>query len=198
MSSPFQQKFSKKNPVKTFTLKQLERQAKKDDKEMRKNSALLPQINQGDYDYESEDEQEFPGDDRFTYQKKNQVSNGSVAKMASPLNAYVSTAGHFQRMQDNIAAAFTPKKKTGPTSEDKKNQAEEAYWKSKTTTSEENNPFKGLTASESDSADLFDTDISYDPSANYPGTFEDSKKRNPFDIGQGVDKSKNYFNRFGQ
>jgi hypothetical protein len=65
----------------------------------------------------------------------------------SPLNvfAYVSTAPHFQRLQDNIAAAFTPKKKTGPTSEDKKNQAEEAYWKSKTTTSEENNPFKGET-----------------------------------------------------
>jgi hypothetical protein len=111
MSSPFQQKFSKKNPVKTFTLKQLERQAKKDDKEMYKNSALLPQINQGDYDYESEDEQEFPGDDRFTYEKKTQVN--------SPLNsyrsgsggmAYVSTAGHFQRLQDNIARAFTPTK----------------------------------------------------------------------------------------
>ena len=130
MSSPFQQKFSKKNPVKTFTLKQLERQAKKDDKEMYKNSALLPQINQGDYDYESEDEQEFPGDDRFTYEKKTQVD--------SPLDyAYVSTAPHFQRLQDNIARAFTPKKESGPTSEDKKNQAEEAYWKSKTTTSEE-------------------------------------------------------------
>ena len=59
--------------------------------------------------------------------------------MASPLNAYVSTAGHFQRLQDNIAAAFTPKKKTGPTSEDKKNKAMEDYYKSltKTTTSEE-------------------------------------------------------------
>jgi hypothetical protein len=90
--------------------------------------------------------------------------------MTSPLNAYVSTAGHFQRMQDKIASAFTPKKKAGLTSEDKKNQAEEAYWKSKTTTSEENNPFKGLTASESDSTGLFDTDIS----------------------------SENYFNKFGQ
>ena len=30
--------------------------------------------------------------------------------MTSPLNAYVSTAGHFQRMQDNIARAFTPAK----------------------------------------------------------------------------------------
>lgn len=37
---------------------------------MYKNSALLPQINQGDYDYESEDEQEFPGDDTYTYKKK--------------------------------------------------------------------------------------------------------------------------------
>ena len=30
--------------------------------------------------------------------------------MTSPLNAYVSTAGHFQRMQDKIASAFTPTK----------------------------------------------------------------------------------------
>ena len=57
--------------------------------------------------------------------------------MTSPLNAYVSTAGHFQRMQDKIATAFTPKEESGPTSEDKKNQAEEAYWKSKTITSKE-------------------------------------------------------------
>ena len=118
--------------------------------------------------------------------------------MASPLNAYVSTAGHFQRMQDKIAAAFTPKKKAGPTSEDKKNQAEEAYWKSKTTTSEENNPFKGLTVSESDSAGLFDTNLTYDSKEDYSGTYEDSKKGNPYYIGQGVDKSKNDFNRFGQ
>jgi hypothetical protein len=50
--------------------------------------------------------------------------------------AYVSTAPHFQRLQDNIAAAFTPKKKTGPTSEDKKNKAMEDYYKSLTKTSE--------------------------------------------------------------
>lgn len=118
--------------------------------------------------------------------------------MASPLNAYVSTAGHFQRMQDKIAAAFTPKKKAGPTSEDKKNQAEETYWKSKTNTSEENNPFKGLTASESDSAGLFDTNVTYDPSEDYSGTYEDSKEGNDYNTGQGVDKSKNDFNRFGQ
>jgi hypothetical protein len=103
MSSPFQQKFSAKNPVKTFTLKQLERQAKKDDKEMYKNAALLPQINQGDYDYESEDEQKFPGDDSYTYEKKTQVKSDSPLDMY----AYVSTAPHFQRLQDNIARAFS-------------------------------------------------------------------------------------------
>ena len=190
MSSPFQQKFMAKNPVKGFTMDQLEKSTKKAEKQMKKSAAILPQVEgPGNPDYESKDEQRFAGDDGY---------DGSVEKTDSPLNAYVSTAGHFQRLQDNIAAAFTPKKKTGPTSEDKKNQAEEAYWKSKTTTSEENNPFKGLTVSESDSTGLFDTDISYDPSVNYSGTFEDSKKRNPFDIGQGVDKSKNYFNRFGQ
>ena len=132
MSSPFQQKFSAKNPVKTFTLKQLERQAKKDDKEMYKNAALLPQINQGDYDYESEDEQKFPGDDSYTYEKKTQVKSDSPLDMY----AYVSTAPHFQRLQDNIAAAFTTKSKSEPTSEDKKNKAMEDYYKSLTKTSE--------------------------------------------------------------
>ena len=139
MSSPFQKKFLAKDPVKAFTMAQLERRSKKEEKRSLEQSKTLgnPSMGDGDYDYEMMDEQEFPGDDRFTYEKKTQVSNGSVAQMASPLNAYVSTAGHFQRMQDKIASAFTPKKKAGPTSEDKKNQAEEAYWKSKTTTSEE-------------------------------------------------------------
>ena len=200
MSSPFQKKFLAKDPVKAFTMAQLERRSKKEEKRSLEQSKTLgnPSMGDGDYDYEMMDEQEFPGDDRFTYEKKTQVSNGSVAQMASPLNAYVSTAGHFQRMQDNIAAAFTPKKKAGPTSEDKKNQAEEAYWKSKTTTSEENNPSKSSTASESDSADLFDTNVTYDSSTDYSGTYDDSKKGNDYNTGQGVDKSKNYFNRFGQ
>jgi hypothetical protein len=147
MSSPFQQKFMAKNPVKGFTMDQLEKSTKKAEKQMKKSAAILPQVEgPGNPDYESKDEQRFAGDDGYDDSvEKTQVSNGSVAQMASPLNAYVSTAGHFQRLQDNIAAAFTPKKKTGPTSEDKKNQAEEAYWKSKTTTSEENNPFKGET-----------------------------------------------------
>jgi len=127
--------------------------------------------------------------------------------MASPLNswrsgsggtAYVSTADHFQRLQDNIAEAFIPEKKTKLTSEDKKNQAEEAYWKSKTTTSEENNPFKDSTVSAPDSVDLFDTSVTYDPSKDYTRTHDESKNGNSYNIGQGVDKSKNYFNRFGQ
>ena len=125
------------------------------------------------------------------------INYGSVAQMASPLNAYVSTAGHFQRLQDNIAAAFTPKKKTGPTSEDKKNQAEEAYWKSKTTTSEENNPFKDrVNQIEDDSSGNFDVDLTYDPSTNYSGTFEESKKGNSFYTSK--DKNENIFSKFGQ
>ena len=112
MSSPFQKKFLAKDPVKAFTMAQLERRSKKEEKRSLEQSKTLgnPSMGDGDYDYEMMDEQEFPGDDRFTYEKKTQVSNGSVAKMASPLNAYVSTAGHFQRMQDKIASAFTPTK----------------------------------------------------------------------------------------
>ncbi len=130
-----------KNPVKGFTMAELERSTRRAEEEMKKNAAILPQIEgPGNPDYESKDEQRFAGDDGYDDSiEKTQVSNGSVAQMASPLNAYVSTAGHFQRLQDNIAAAFTPKKKTGPTSEDKKNKAMEDYYKSltKTTTSEE-------------------------------------------------------------
>ena len=112
MSSPFQKKFLAKDPVKAFTMAQLERRSKKEEKRSLEQSKTLgnPSMGDGDYDYEMMDEQEFPGDDRFTYEKKTQVSNGSVAQMASPLNAYVSTAGHFQRMQDKIASAFTPTK----------------------------------------------------------------------------------------
>ena len=117
-----------KNPTKGFTLDQLKKASDKAEKQMKKSAAILPQVEgQGNPDYESKDEQKFAGDDTYTYKKKDD----------SPLNAYVSTAGHFQRMQDKIATAFTPKKESDPTSEDKKNQAEEAYWKSKTITSKE-------------------------------------------------------------
>ena len=129
--------------------------------------------------------------------KKTQVSNGSVAQMASPLNAYVSTAGHFQRLQDNIAAAFTPKKKTGPTSEDKKNKAMEDYYKSLTKTSEESNPSKDrVNQIEDDLSSDSDVDLKYDSSKNYSKTFKEFKEGNPFYIGK--DKNENIFNRFGQ
>ena len=100
MSSPFQLKFMAKNPVKGFTMDQLEKSTKKAEEQMKKSAAILPQVEgPGNPDYESKDEQKFAGDDTHTYGKKDN----------SPLNAYVSTAGHFQRLQDNIAAAFTPR-----------------------------------------------------------------------------------------
>jgi len=90
-----------KNPTKGFTLDQLKKASDKAEKQMKKSAAILPQVEgQGNPDYESKDEQKFAGDDTYTYGKKDD----------SPLNAYVSTAGHFQRLQDNIAAAFTPTK----------------------------------------------------------------------------------------
>ena len=100
-----------KNPVNGFTMAELERSTKKAEKEMKKNAAILRQIEgPGNPDYESTDPQRFAGDDGYDDSvEETQVSNGSVAQMASPLNAYVSTAGHFQRLQDNIAAAFTPR-----------------------------------------------------------------------------------------
>ena len=101
MSSPFQLKFMAKNPVKGFTMAELERRTRRAEKKMEENAAILPQIEgPGNPDFESKDPQEFAGDDTHTYGKKDD----------SPLNAYVSTAGHFQRMQDNIARAFTPTK----------------------------------------------------------------------------------------
>ena len=101
-----------KNPTKGFTLDQLKKASDKAEKQMKKSAAILPQVEgPGNPDYESKDEQRFAGDDGYDDSvEKTQVSNGSVAQMASPLNAYVSTAGHFQRLQDNIARAFTPTK----------------------------------------------------------------------------------------
>lgn len=102
-----------KNPVKGFTMKELERSTRKAEEDMRKNADILNKQNPetGGPNYESTDPQRWAGDDGYDDSvEKTQVSNGSVAQMASPLNAYVSTAGHFQRLQDNIARAFTPTK----------------------------------------------------------------------------------------
>jgi hypothetical protein len=154
MSSPFQLKFMAKNPVKGFTMAELERRTRRAEKKMEENAAILPQIEgPGNPDFESKDPQKFAGDDTHTYGKKNQVSNGSVVKMVSPLNGayesgadsmvYVSNAPAFSKLQTQINAStkeamygLAKDKKDEETSEDKKNQAEEAYWKSITKASE--------------------------------------------------------------
>jgi hypothetical protein len=173
MSSPFQQKFMAKNPVKGFTMDQLEKSTKKAEEEMKKNAAILPQIEgPGNPDYESTDPQRWAGDDGYDDSvEKTQVSNGSVAQMASPLNAYVSTAGHFQRLQDNIAAAFTPTKGTK-------------------TKAEKEAEFKGETEKVSEKLkETTDTGFKdYDAKAEF-----DSKSGSVFDKDEN-----NYFNRFGQ
>ena len=113
MSSPFQQKFMAKNPVKGFTMAELERSTRRAEKKMIENADILNKLNPeaNGPNYESTDTQRWAGDDGHEDSvEETQVSNGSVAQMASPLNAYVSTAGHFQRLQDNIARAFTPTK----------------------------------------------------------------------------------------
>ena len=103
MSSPFQQKFMAKNPAKGFTMDQLEKSSKKAEEQMKKSAAILPQIEgPGNPDYESQDPQKFAGDDTYTYKKEDDSPLG--------MYAYVSTAPHFQRLQDNIARAFTPTK----------------------------------------------------------------------------------------
>lgn len=134
MSSPFQQKFMAKNPAKGFTLDQLKKASDKAEKQMKKSAAILPQVEgPGNPDYESTDPQKFAGDDTYTYGKQDD----------SPLNAYVSTAGHFQRLQDNIAAAFTPR--GGKTKADKeaefKGETKKVSKKLKETTDKE---FKGF------------------------------------------------------
>jgi len=105
-----------KNPTTGFTMAELEKLAAQAEKQMKKNAAILPQIEgPGNPDFESEDEQKFAGDDTYTYGKKNQVSNGSVAKMVSPLNGayesgadsmvYVSNAPAFSKLQTQINAS---------------------------------------------------------------------------------------------
>ena len=92
-----------KNPVKGFTMAELERSTGRAEKKMIENAEILNKRNPetNGPNYESTDPQRWAGDDGY---------DDSVEKTDSPLYAYVSTAGHFQRLQDNIAAAFTPTK----------------------------------------------------------------------------------------
>jgi len=93
-----------KNPVKGFTMAELERSTRRAEKKMEKNAEILNKQNPetGGPNYEKIEEFDHPGADGH---------DGSVEKTDSPLGmyAYVSTAPHFQRLQDNIAAAFTPR-----------------------------------------------------------------------------------------
>ena len=124
-----------KNPVKGFTLGQLEEASNRAQIEMAENAALLPQVEgPGNPDYESKDPQKFAADDSHTYGKQED----------SPLNAYVSTAGHFQSMQDKFAAAFTPTKGSKTKAEKEaefKGETEKVSEKLKETTDKE---FKGF------------------------------------------------------
>jgi len=153
MSSPFQQKFMAKNPVKGFTMDQLEKYTKKAEKQMKKSAAILPQVEgPGNPDYESKDEQRFAGDDGY---------DGSVEKTDSPLNAYVSTAGHFQRMQDKFAAAFTPTKGTKTKAEKEaefKGETEKVSEKLKETTDKGFKDYSAEADFDSKSGGVFDKD----------------------------------------
>jgi len=138
MSSPFQLKFMAKNPVEGFTMKKLNESTRRAEVDMRKNAEILNKLNPetDGPNYESTDPQRWAGDDGY---------DDSVEKTDSPLGmyAYVSTAPHFQRLQDNIAAAFTPR--GGKTKADKeaefKGETKKVSKKLKETTDKE---FKGF------------------------------------------------------
>jgi len=141
-----------KNPVKGFTMAELERSTRRAEKKMEENAAILPQIEgPGNPDFESKDPQRFAGDDTHTYGKKDD----------SPLNAYVSTAGHFQRMQDNIARAFTPTKgaKTKAEKETEfKGETEKVTKKLKETTDKGFKDYSAEAEFDSKSGSVFDKD----------------------------------------
>lgn len=140
-----------KNPVKGFTLGQLEEASSRAQIEMAENAALLPQVEgPGNPDYESKDPQRFAGDDGH---------DDSVEKTDSPLNAYVSTAGHFQRLQDNIARAFTPTKgsKTKAEKEDEfKDETKKVSKKLKETTDKGFKDYNAKAEFDSKSGSVFD------------------------------------------
>ena len=144
MSSPFQNR--------------IKRQQRRNEKLMRKAariSARQSGESMGGIDYELPKVQKVLGkinkaktisynevDPRIEEQGKRYDSG---INYGSPLNAYVSTAGHFQRLQDNIAAAFTPR--GGKTKVDKeaefKGETKKVSKKLKETTDKEFKGFKG-------------------------------------------------------
>ena len=81
--------------------------------------------------------------------------------MTSPLNAYVSTAGHFQRLQDNIARAFTPTKGTKTKAEKEaefKGETEKVSKKLKETTDKGFKDYNAKAEFNSKSGSIFDKD----------------------------------------
>ena len=161
MSSPFKLKFMAKNPVKGFTMKELNESTRRAEVDMRKNAEILNKLNPetDGPNYESTDPQRWAGDDGYDDSvEKTQVSNGSVAQMASPLNAYVSTAGHFQRLQDNIARAFTPGKTKADKEAEFKGETKKVSKKLKETTDKE---FKGFKDGEYEIKNPFLTSKNY-------------------------------------
>jgi hypothetical protein len=156
MSSPFQQKFMAKNPAKGFTLDQLKKASEKSQKEMVKNAEILNKQNPetGGPNYEKIEEFDHAGADGY---------DGSVEKTDSPLPmyAYVSTAPHFQRLQDNIARAFTPTKGSKTKAEKEaefKGETEKVTKKLKETTDKGFKDYSAEAEFDSKSGSVFDKD----------------------------------------
>jgi hypothetical protein len=106
MSSPFQQKFMAKNPAKGFTMDRLERLTTSAEEEMKKNAAILPQIEgPGNPDFESKDPQKFAGDDTHTYGKKDDSPLNGAYESGADSMVYVSTAPAFSKLQNQINAS---------------------------------------------------------------------------------------------
>ena len=126
-----------KNPVKGFTLGELEEASSRAQIEMAENAEILNKQNPetGGPNYEKIEEFDHAGADGH---------DGPLKRTDSPLNAYVSTAGHFQSMQDKFAAAFTPTKGSKTKAEKEaefKGETEKVEEKLKETTDKE---FKGF------------------------------------------------------
>jgi len=107
-----------KNPVKGFTMKDLNESTRRAEEDMRKNAEILNKQNPetGGPNYEKIEEFDHAGGDGYDVSvEKTQVSNGSVAQMASPLNGayesgagasvYVSNAPAFSKLQNQINAS---------------------------------------------------------------------------------------------
>lgn len=95
-----------KNPVKGFTMAELEMSTKKAEEEMIENAAILPQVEgAGNPDYESTDEQKFAGDDTYTYGKKDDSPLNGAYESGAGASVYVSNAPAFSKLQNQINAS---------------------------------------------------------------------------------------------